>query len=151
MKITFWGAAKEVTGSRHLIEVNGKKILLDCGLFQGRRSETEAKNMDFGFDPATLDAVILSHAHIDHSGSLPYLVKRGYKGPIYSTFATRDLCNYMLMDSAFIQEKDAEYVNKKARKKGKNITIEPLYDSEGRSTGFDSVLRPQLRTRLCSY
>ncbi|MGL5830990.1 MAG: MBL fold metallo-hydrolase RNA specificity domain-containing protein [Candidatus Altimarinota bacterium] len=130
MKITFWGAAKEVTGSRHLIEVNGKKILLDCGLFQGRRSETELKNTDFGFDPATLDAVIISHAHIDHSGSLPYLVKRGYKGPIYSTFATRDLCNYMLMDSAFIQEKDAEYMNKKARKKGKNVTFEPLYNSE---------------------
>jgi metallo-beta-lactamase family protein len=130
MKITFWGAAHEVTGSRHLIEVNGKKILLDCGLFQGRRSETELKNKDFGFDPATLDAVIISHAHIDHSGSLPYLIKRGYKGPIYSTFATRDLCNYMLMDSAFIQEKDAEYMNKKARRKGKNTTIEPLYDSE---------------------
>jgi len=98
MKIQFWGAAREVTGSRHLLEINGKRILLDCGMFQGRRKDTEAKNKDFGFDPKTLDAVILSHAHIDHSGCLPLLVKQGYKGPIYSTFATLDLCNFMLMD-----------------------------------------------------
>ncbi len=126
MKITFWGAAKEVTGSRHLLEVNGKKILLDCGLFQGRRKETDVKNRELGFDPKELDAVILSHAHIDHSGALPYLVKMGYKGPIFSTFATRDLCNYMLMDSAFIQEKDVEFMNKKMEKKGLK-PIEPLY------------------------
>jgi metallo-beta-lactamase family protein len=131
MKITFWGAAREVTGSRHLLEVNGKKILLDCGMFQGRRKDTEDKNKNFGFDPKELDAVILSHAHIDHSGCLPLLVKQGYKGPIYSTFATRDLCNFMLMDSAFIQEKDAEYLNKR-RKKGDNKgpLIAPLYDGD---------------------
>ena len=131
MKIHFWGAAREVTGSRHLLEINGKRILLDCGMFQGRRKDTESKNKDFGFDPKTIDAVILSHAHIDHSGCLPLLVKQGYKGPIYSTFATRDLCNYMLMDSAFIQEKDAEYMNKK-RKKGDNKGPEvvPLYTAE---------------------
>ncbi len=130
MKITFWGAAGEVTGSRHLLEVNGKKILLDCGMFQGRRKETEKKNKDFGFDPKTIDAVILSHAHIDHSGGLPLLVKKGYTGPIYSTFASRDLCNYMLLDSAFIQEKDAEYLNKKRKRKHLPGTIRPLYDSE---------------------
>jgi len=131
MKINFWGAAREVTGSRHLLEINGKKILLDCGMFQGRRKDTEEKNKTFGFDPKELDAVILSHAHIDHSGCLPLLVKQGYKGPIYSTFATRDLCNFMLMDSAFIQEKDAEYLNKR-RKKGddKGPLISPLYDQD---------------------
>lgn len=133
MKFQFWGAAKEVTGSRHLIEVNGKRILLDCGMFQGNRKEAEAKNKDFGFDPKTIDAVILSHAHIDHSGGLPLLVKQGFKGPIYSTFATRDLCNYMLMDSAYIQEKDAEYINKKRMKNTdfkKEDLIKPLYDVE---------------------
>ncbi|MCC7432164.1 MBL fold metallo-hydrolase [Candidatus Peregrinibacteria bacterium] len=131
MKIQFWGAAREVTGSRHLLEINGKRILLDCGMFQGRRKDTEDKNKDFGFDPKTLDAVILSHAHIDHSGCLPLLVKQGYKGPIYSTFATRDLCNFMLMDSAFIQEKDAEYMNKKRKKQHPELPeITPLYTAE---------------------
>ncbi len=127
MKIHFWGAAREVTGSRHLIEVNGKKILLDCGLFQGRRAEANEKNKNFGFDPKQIDAVILSHSHIDHSGALPYLVKKGFKGPIYSTFATRDLCNYMLMDSAYIQEKDAEYLNRKHKKRGLKKKIQPYY------------------------
>jgi len=125
MKITFLGAAKEVTGSRHLLEVNGKRILLDCGLFQGRRQEADEKNRQLLTDPAKIDAVILSHAHIDHSGGLPFLVKNGFNGPIYSTFATRDLCNYMLMDSAYIQEKDAEYINHRTKKKSKQV--EPLY------------------------
>lgn len=129
MKITFYGAAREVTGSRHLLEVNGKKILLDCGLFQGRRKETEVKNRELGFDAGQIDAVILSHAHIDHSGGLPFLVKNGFKGPIYSTFASRDLCNYMLLDSAYIQEKDAEYVNLKSSKKN-GSRVEPLYSVE---------------------
>ncbi|MBD3270240.1 MBL fold metallo-hydrolase [Candidatus Peregrinibacteria bacterium] len=130
MKLTFWGAAREVTGSRHLIEINGKKILLDCGLFQGRRKESEEKNRNLGFDAKEIDAVILSHAHIDHSGALPYLVKQGFKGPIFSTFATRDLCNYMLMDSGYIQEKDAEYLNKKYKRRGVSKRIEPLYTQE---------------------
>jgi metallo-beta-lactamase family protein len=132
MKIQFFGAVREVTGSRHVIEVNGKRIMLDCGLFQGHREESDAKNHDMtGIDPAKIDAVILSHAHIDHSGGLPYLVKNGFKGPIYSTFATRDLCNYMLMDSAYIQQKDAEYMNKRLQKKNKGKKpIEPLYTME---------------------
>lgn len=129
MKITFMGAAKEVTGSMHLLELNGKKILLDCGLFQGKRQESDDKNKELKIDPKKIDAIILSHAHIDHSGRLPYLVKNGYDGPIYSTFATRDLCNYMLMDSAFIQEKDAEYFNNRNKKKGSK-PVEPLYSVE---------------------
>lgn len=116
LKITFCGAASEVTGSKHLIEFNGQKILLDCGMFQGKRKESADKNSKFYFDPKSLDAVVLSHAHIDHSGCLPMLVKQGFSGPIYSTFATRDLCNYMLTDSAYIQEREVEYLKKHKKK-----------------------------------
>lgn len=129
MKIKFCGAAREVTGSRHVLEVNGKTIMLDSGLFQGHRKESAEKNKEVCINPKDVDAVILSHAHIDHSGGLPFLVKNGFEGPIYSTFATRDLCNYMLMDSAYIQEKDAEYMNKKLKKKGEPL-IEPLYNTD---------------------
>lgn len=127
MKIKFCGAAGEVTGSKHLIIFNGKKILLDCGMFQGHRKEADEKNSNLLFDPKDLDAVILSHAHIDHSGVLPVLTKRGYDGPIYCTHATRDLCNYMLADSAYIQEQEIEWMKKKNKfKKGEPIP-EPLY------------------------
>ncbi|MFA4890912.1 MAG: MBL fold metallo-hydrolase [Candidatus Gracilibacteria bacterium] len=125
IKIQFCGAAKEVTGSKHLIEFKGKKILLDCGMFQGKRKEAAEKNSKFPFDPKKVDAVILSHAHIDHSGSLPMLVKQGFNGPIYSTFATRDLCNYMLMDSAYIQEREAEYLLKE-----KKEVVDHLYNAD---------------------
>lgn len=125
IKITFAGAAKEVTGSKHLIEFNGRKILLDCGMFQGRRKETEEKNKTFLFDPKTVNSVILSHAHIDHSGNLPVLVKEGFNGPIYSTFATRDLCTYMLRDSALIQEREAEYLKSHGK-----AAVELLYSSK---------------------
>ena len=118
MKISFDGAAQTVTGSRHLIEVNGHRILLDCGLFQGKRADNYEKNQKFDFDPASLDAVILSHAHIDHSGNLPNLVKNGYKGPIYATPPTVTLGEIMLQDSAHIQEQDIAYVNKKRAKRG---------------------------------
>lgn len=126
MKLTSYGAAREVTGSKHILEINDKRILLDCGIFHGRRKETEAKNKEFPFSPSSVDAVVLSHAHIDHSGNLPGLVKQGYKGPIYCTNATKDLCHHMLRDSAYIQEKEAEYINKKHKKRGEEL-IEPIY------------------------
>lgn len=126
MKITFCGAAETTTGSQHLIEINGSRILLDCGLYQGRRDEANDRNRHFPFDPASLDAVILSHAHIDHSGNLPSLTSNGFKGNIYSTFATRDLCQIMLADAARIQAGDLKWLNKHRAKEGKP-DLEPLY------------------------
>lgn len=129
MKVTFHGAAQTVTGSQHLLEVNGYKILLDCGLYQGKRSLAFERNRNLPFQPDELDAVILSHAHIDHSGNLPNLVKSGYTGRIYTTHATAHLCNIMLMDSGHIQELDAQYVNKKRLKRGEP-SVEPIYTLE---------------------
>ncbi len=129
MKITFHGAAQTVTGSRHLVEVNGYRILLDCGLYQGRRKEAFARNRDLGFDPKSIDAVVLSHAHIDHSGNIPSLIKHGYYGPVYCTHATRDLAAAMLPDSGHIQERDAEFVNKKHAKRGEP-PVDPLYTED---------------------
>jgi metallo-beta-lactamase family protein len=126
MKIRFHGAAQTVTGSQHLLEVNGSRVLLDCGLYQGRRSETYERNRNHPFDPSKLDAVILSHAHIDHSGNLPHLVKHDFNGPIYATKATADLADIMLRDSGHIQESDAMFVNKRRAKHGEP-PIEPLY------------------------
>ncbi len=137
MKIQFLGAAREVTGSKHLITTDsGHTILLDCGMYQGKGMETDAANRDLGFDPAQLDCVVLSHAHIDHSGLIPYIVKMGFKGDIYCTPATRDLCALMLTDTAFIQEQDVRTYNKKIDKqnphkeKGKKYKIEPLYTQQ---------------------
>ncbi len=129
MEISFYGAAQTVTGSQHLLKINGHSLLLDCGMFQGRRQESYERNQNFPFDPGRVEAVILSHAHIDHSGNLPNLVKCGYRGPIYCTEATAHLANLMLMDSAHIQEADVEYVNKKRRRRGE-APIEPLYTQE---------------------
>lgn len=130
MEIQFIGAAQTVTGSMHFIKTRGTKFLLDCGLYQGRRKEAFEINRAFKFfNPAEIDFVILSHAHIDHAGNLPTLVKKGFNGKIYSTFATRDLSAIMLQDSAHIQEKDVEFVNKKRKKQGKNL-FEPLYIQE---------------------
>ncbi len=126
MRITFCGAAQEVTGSMHLLEVNGRRILLDCGLFQGHRADTYERNLNFPFEPVTIDAVVLSHAHIDHSGNLPNLVKQGFSGNIWCTAATRNLCTYMLMDSGYIQEQDVEYLNRRKRERGEP-EIEPIY------------------------
>src|SRR2546422_4257523 len=112
MKITFWGAARTVTGSMHHVEAAGHRILLDCGLYQGRRQEAFERNSHFPFAPPSIDDVILSHAHIDHSGNLPTLVSKGFHGSIYSTPATIDLCLAMLADSAHLQEKDAEFCNR---------------------------------------
>ncbi len=127
MKLKFCGAAGTTTGSQHLLEVNGKKILLDCGLYQGRRSDAYEINCCFPhFEPQEIDMVVLSHAHIDHSGNLPNLSRRGFTGNIYATFATRDLCTIMLADSAHIQEQDVEWLNKH-RLRDRLPPAEPLY------------------------
>jgi metallo-beta-lactamase family protein len=123
--VTFWGAARTVTGSMHLLQTQGLNILLDCGLYQGRRSEARRINREFPFDPRGIDAVVLSHAHIDHCGNLPNLVKQGFDGPIHCTAATRDLLAVMLADSAKIQAEDAEYLNRKRPRDQERI--EPLY------------------------
>jgi metallo-beta-lactamase family protein len=131
MKLTFWGAAGTVTGSMHLVEAGEKRYLLDCGLYQGRRKDADQKNRHLPFPGSSIDAVILSHAHIDHSGNLPTLVKNGFSGPIYTTPATIDLCNWMLRDTAHIQEKDAEFLNKRIEKRKaqgqENGVVTPLY------------------------
>lgn len=141
MQIQFWGAARSVTGSMHLLSVNGHKLLLDCGLCQGRRKEAFERNRNLPFDAREIDAVILSHAHMDHSGNLPSLLKAGFTGPIYATSATRDLDAYMLLDSAHIQESDVDYVNKRRARQGKRL-FEPLYtrqDAMETLTHFTSV------------
>ena len=146
MKLQFLGATREVTGSKHLITTDsGHTILLDCGMYQGKGMETDAANRDLGFDPKKLDCVVLSHAHIDHSGLIPYIYKLGFRGDIYCTPATRDLCALMLADTAFIQEQDVRTYNKKIdrqhphKEKGKTYKIEPLYsqrDVEGAMRHF---------------
>jgi metallo-beta-lactamase family protein len=129
MKLTFHGAAREVTGSAHIVTINGKNILLDCGLFQGKRKEAFEKNRHFLVNPAKIDAILLSHAHMDHSGNIPTLIKKGYNGKIFCTDATADLCQIMFRDCANIQIRDIEYVNKKRIRQGKN-PFEPLYTIE---------------------
>lgn len=130
MKITFHGAAGQVTGSKHLIELkNGKTLLLDCGFFQGRGGESHRMNRSFPFDPSQIDYMVLSHAHIDHSGNIPTLVKRGFNGKIFCTPATLDLVRIMLLDSAFIQEQDITFVNKRREKEGLEL-YEPLYTTK---------------------
>ena len=135
MKITFHGAARTVTGSQHLIEVNGKTIMLDCGLFQGKRKEAFERNRHEFFPSSEIDCLVLSHAHIDHSGRIPCLVKNGFSGDIYCTSATRDLCAVMLMDSAHIQEKDVEYVNRRRKRNGQR-PFEPLYSKADVANGM---------------
>lgn len=138
MKLTSYGAALEVTGSQHLLEVNGKRILLDCGLFQGRRKESFEKNKDFTYDPASIDAVLVSHAHIDHIGNIPHLVKKGFQGVIYCTEVSKNLARLLLLDSAFIQEQDAKFFAKRHKKKKERgelneeeeLEMEPIYDSQ---------------------
>ena len=129
MKIVFHGAAQTVTGSQHVLHVNGHTLLLDCGFYQGRRQESYERNRSFPYGPKRIDAAILSHAHIDHSGNLPNLVKSGFRRPIYATPATAHLANIMLLDSGHIQEMDAAYVNKK-RARRDEPPIEPIYTLE---------------------
>jgi len=125
MKIQFWGAVRNVTGTKHRLITEDKNILLDCGLLQGPRRKTRERNLNFPFSPPTIHSVILSHSHIDHSGSLPTLVRMGFGGKIYTTFATKDLCTAVLRDSAHIQEKDAQWLRKK-----KKEAVEPIYTIE---------------------
>lgn len=122
MRLRCLGAAREVTGSAHLLEIDGRRVLFDCGLFQGRRHDVDRKNRKLPLPLESLDAIVLSHAHIDHAGRIPFLVREGYRGPIFSTVATRDLCEVMLADSAHIQAKDAEYLARHRKE-----SIEPLY------------------------
>ncbi len=130
MKIKFIGAAREVTGSKHLITTKaGKTILLDCGMFQGKGMETDKMNRDFGFDVSKLDHIILSHAHIDHSGLIPYIYKQGFTGSVICTNATRDLCALMLVDSGFIHEQDIKWFNKK-RASHNLPPVEPIYNKK---------------------
>ncbi len=127
MRIFFAGAARSVTGSQHLLEFNGTRLLLDCGLYQGRRQEANERNRHLPFDPRQVDAMILSHAHIDHSGNIPTLVKQGFRGGITCTPATRDLCSVMLRDAAHIQEADADFLNRKHADQLQEPVV-PLYD-----------------------
>lgn len=129
MNVQFWGAAQTVTGSMHLVEHRGRRILLDCGLYQGKRKLAFERNRQMPFDGSSIDAVILSHAHIDHSGNLPSLYASGFRGPIYCTSATRDLASFLLMDSAKIQVNDVKYVNKKRARKNQTL-FEPLYQPQ---------------------
>lgn len=136
MQIRFWGAAQEVTGSMHEVQVGGARILLDCGLLQGKRQLTYERNSRFPFSADDIDAVILSHAHLDHSGNLPTLCRQGFQGSIHSSTATMDLCRYMLADSAHLQEHDAQYIEqrrerwKQIQMDGKHAAIPALYNME---------------------
>lgn len=129
MQLQFHGAVRTVTGSQHLLTINGHRILLDCGLYQGSRKESYQRNQNLPFDPASVDKLVLSHAHIDHSGNIPNLVKKGFKGDIVCTYPTRDLCAIMLRDSAKIQGYDIQYLNKK-RARNNQPPIEPIYDMD---------------------
>jgi metallo-beta-lactamase family protein len=146
MNVTFWGAAKTVTGSLHQLNIQDKSYLLDCGLYQGRRKEAEERNRKFPFFAHQMSAVMLSHAHIDHSGTLPLLVKNGFNGPIYASPGTVDLCRPMLTDSAALQEKDAEFLNRRyLRRKSINMEaghpVEPLYTTPDAEATF-ALFRP---------
>ncbi len=155
MKLSFYGAARSVTGSRHMLETPGFRVLFDCGLFQGRREETVRQNRNLGFDPKSVGAVLLSHAHIDHSGALPVLPQHGFSGSVYATRATADLASIMLEDSARVQESDCRYVNK-SEQRGRRNCIRPFYSSadvrrilkrfEGSRYGDQLKISPRMTT-----
>jgi metallo-beta-lactamase family protein len=134
------GAAEEVTGSKHIFEINGRCFMVDCGAFQGKRAEADKKNREFDFAADKIESVILTHAHYDHCGLLPVLAKNGYDGNIYATPATRDLANIVMMDSARIQARDAEYLAKQANKKGEKFTWRPLFDEKDVTKAADQIV-----------
>ena len=140
MNITFYGAAQTTTGSMHLVEACGKRMLLDCGLYQGHRKEAFEKNRNMPVDPRTIDYVFLSHAHVDHSGNLPQLVRHGFRGRVFARQSTVDLVDVLLRDSCFLQKRDLEYINKKRRAQGKNL-FEPLYE-ESDIDALMQLMRP---------
>ncbi len=146
MHIEFYGATSGITGSCHILRANGKTLLLDCGLIQGRREEMEKNRKPFPFSPDEISAVVLSHGHIDHSGRIPLLVKQGYQGPIYAQNATADLCDILLQDSAFLQEKDAQYENKWRKRKNKPL-IDPLYTVDDARTALSNVIGLRYREK----
>ena len=143
MRITFWGAARTVTGSAHLLDLNDRRLMFDCGMFQGRRQLARELNTQYPVAPADVHEVVLSHAHIDHSGSLPAFSRFGFKGPVHCTHATRDLAEIMLRDSGHIQEKDAEFVTRRNLRRGEP-PVEPLYTSQD----VEQVL-PRLTPQAC--
>lgn len=146
MHIEFYGATSGVTGSCHIVRANGHTILLDCGLIQGRRKEMERNARPFPFAPDEIDAVVLSHGHIDHSGRVPLLVKQGYQGPIYAQNATVDLCDILLQDSAHLHEKDAEYENRWRARKNKP-PVEPLYTGDDAQAALTNLVGLRYRER----
>jgi metallo-beta-lactamase family protein len=150
MAITLYseGAAREVTGSKHVFEVDKRRFLVDCGAFQGRREQSDRKNRALIEDPASIEAVILTHAHFDHCGLLPLLVKRGFEGNVYATPATRDLANLIMMDSARIQARDAEYLGKQAARSGKVFDWKPLYDEQDAMTATSQIVTISYRRPL---
>ncbi len=157
MTIQFLGAAGEVTGSKHLLTTDsGKRILLDCGMYQGKGMETDAANRSLGFDPKQIDYVLLSHAHIDHSGLIPYIYRLGFRGTVLCTPATRDLCSLVLLDTAYIQEQDVHWYNKKMRRQHKPC-ITPIYDKHHAehcmrlfvTVDYDRVFRLDDAVRVC--
>ena len=144
LNICFMGAVKGITGSCHLIEFGSKRLMLDCGMFQGRDEDLNRQELDF--DPTKIDYLLLSHSHIDHSGRIPLLVKKGFRGTIYCSKATYDLCEIMLLDSAHIQETETEWINRKAKRAGKP-PVEPLYTREDANNSlgfFEPVLYEQV-------
>ncbi|HEY3288500.1 MAG TPA: MBL fold metallo-hydrolase, partial [Anaerolineae bacterium] len=137
MNLTFWGAAQTVTGSQHLLQVGQRQVLLDCGLFQGKRSETYDINQTLPFKAHEIDAMVLSHAHIDHSGNIPSLVKNGFSGWVHCTHATDDLCHAMLQDSGKIQEEDANFLN---RHRTSGPAIEPIYTQQDAAVAIERLI-----------
>jgi metallo-beta-lactamase family protein len=142
MQVEFysWGAAQEVTGSKHFFNFNNQIVQVDCGAFQGRRSESDEKNRAWPFEASEVRSMVLSHAHFDHSGLIPLLIKKGFNGNIYTTPASRDLASLIMMDSAHIQAKDLEFLKKRARKKGEVFAKEPLYDEHDVITSLDQFI-----------